>query len=126
LLIRKNKQKYRPPTEEEFFQYVPIRAELEWSINEEGLVEIKTPKFASNFGKSFCKVIKKDNTFTAKMDKIGSIVWKNCDGKNSVKDILEKLKKELPKEGNINQRLFLFLQQMNSLHYIFLTIKLIS
>jgi len=120
LLIRKNKQKYRPPTEDEFLCYVPKRAEFKWSTNKEGLVEIKTPKFSSNFGKSFCKVIKKDNTFTSKMDKIGSIVWKNSNGKKTVKDILEILKKELPKEENINQRLFLFLQQMNSLHYIFL------
>ena len=97
---------------------MPKRAELKWSTNKEGFVEIKTPKFSSNFGKSFCKVIKKDETFTAKMDKIGSIVWKNCDGKNSVKNILEKLKKELPKEENIDQRLYLFLQQMNSLQYI--------
>ena len=118
MLIRKNKQKYRPPTEEEFLKYVPKRAELEWSTNEEGLVEIKTPKFSSNFGKSFCKVIKKDETFSAKMDKIGSIVWKSCDGIKTVKDILEELKKELPKEENIDQRLYLFLQQMNQLQYI--------
>ena len=118
MLIRKNKKKYRPPTEDEFLRFVPKRAELEWSINEDGMVEIKTPKFTSNFGKSFCKIIKKDDTFTAKMDKIGSIVWKNCDGKKTVKDILKILKKELPKEENIDQRLYLFLQQMNSLHYI--------
>jgi len=118
LLIRKNKQKYRPPTEEEFLKYVPKRADLEWSTNKEGLVEIKTPKFTSTFGKSFCKIIKKDDTFTAKMDKIGSIVWKNCNGKNSVKVIIGKVKKAFPKEENIDQRLYLFLQQMNSLKYI--------
>jgi len=119
LLIRKNKQKYRPPTEGEFLGFVPKRADLEWSTNEDGLVEIKTPKFTSNFGKSFCKIIKKDDTFTANMDKIGSIVWENCDGKKTVKDILKILKKKVPKEVDIDQRLYLFLQQMNSLHYIF-------
>ena len=119
MLIRKNKpKKRRLPTEDEFLRYVPTRAEYEWSTNDEGLVEIKVPKFNSNFGKSFCKIIKKDNIFNARMDKIGSIVWKNCDGKNSVKDILEILKKKLPKEENIDQRLFLFLQQMHGLHYI--------
>jgi hypothetical protein len=54
------------------------------------------------------------------MDKIGSIVWKNCDGTKSVKDILIVLKKEFPKEENIDNRLFLFLQQMYGLHYIML------
>ena len=116
---KKNKQKKSYlPTAEEFLELTPKKVEFEWSTNEEGLVEIKVPKFKGNFGKSFCKVIRKDNNFTAKMDKIGSIVWKNCDGKNKVKDILKILKKELPNEENIDQRLFLFLQQMNILKYI--------
>jgi len=118
LLIRKNKQKHRLPTVEEILQYRPKRVDYEWSTNTEGLVEIKVPKFKSNFGKSFCKVIKKENTFTANMDKIGSIIWKNADGRNSVKDILEMLKKEFPNEENMDQRLFLFLQQMYNLCYI--------
>ena len=119
-MLRKNKQKHRPPTVEEILQYRPMRVDYEWSTNAEGLVEIKVPKFHSNFGKSFCKVIRKEDTFTANMDKIGSIIWKNCDGRSTVKDILEILKKEFPKEENIDQRLFLFLQQMQSLHYIYL------
>ena len=118
MVRKKHKQKYQPPTVEEMLQFRPKRLDFEWSINTEGLVEIKVPKFKSNFGKSFCKVIRKDNMFTANMDKIGSAIWKNSDGENSVKDILEILKKEFPKEGNIDQRLFLFLQQMYSLHYI--------
>ena len=120
MLIKKNKKKYRPPTVEEFLQFKPKRVDFEWSINNEGLVEIKVPKFKANLGKSFCKVIRKDDKFTANMDKIGSIVWKNCDGKNSVKDILKILKKKFPKQENLNQRLFLFLQQMQNLSYIIL------
>lgn len=117
-MLRKNKEKYRPPTAEEFLQYRPKRLDFEWSTNADGFVELKVPKFKSNFGKSFCKVIRKDNTFNANMDKIGTIVWKNCDGKQTVKQILEKLKKEFPNEENIDQRLFLFLQQMNGLNYL--------
>ena len=121
LIRKKNKPKKAPslPTEEEFLKYVPNKANLEWSINDDGFVEIKVPKFKSNFGKSFCKTIKKDNEFVAKMDKIGTIVWKNCDGKKTVKNILVTLKKECPKEENIDQRLYLFLQQMQILEYIF-------
>jgi hypothetical protein len=52
------------------------------------------------------------------MDKLGSIVWKHCDGKNTLKDILKVLDKEFPKEKNIDQRLFLFIQQMIGLNYI--------
>jgi len=119
LLIRKNKQKkYTLPTVDEFLRYVPVREEYEWSLDEQGLVQIKIPKFTSSLGKSFLKFIKKDDKFTANMDKIGSIVWKNCDGKKTVKGILEILKKEFPNENEIDQRLFLFLQQMKALNYL--------
>ena len=118
-MLRKNKpKKRRLPTIDEFLRYIPNRAELEWSINKEGLVEIIMPKFNSKLGKSFCRVIKKENSFTANMDKYGSLVWKNSDGKKTVKDILKLMEKEFPKEENLDQRLILFLQQMNSLRYI--------
>ena len=119
LKIKKNKNK-KPliPTEEEFLKYTPRRVDLEWKVNSEGLVEIKIPKFKSNFGKSFCRVIKKDNYFMGNLDKLGSIVWQNCDGINTVKDVLKIVKKEFPDEKNIDQRLFLFIQQLHSLRYL--------
>jgi len=120
-LLIKNKEKkvkYRPPTVEEFLKYRPIRLDFEWSTTEEELVEITVPKFKGNLGKSFCKVIRKDNLFTAKMDRLGTLVWKNCDGGKTVGQILEMVKKEFPKEKNIDQRLFSFIQQMVSLNYI--------
>ena len=114
---KKNKQKARLPTEEEFLTFIPRRSNFEWSEDPEGIVKIKVPKFTSNFGKSFCNFVKKDNEFTASMDKYGSLVWKNCDGKKTVKQILAIMKKKFP-EDDLNQRLYLFLQQMQSLGYI--------
>jgi hypothetical protein len=52
------------------------------------------------------------------MDKLGSIVWTQCDGDKSVKDILVVVTKEFPGEKDIDQRLFLFLQQLYALNYI--------
>ena len=118
MLRRKNKQKKRQPSIEEFLQYRPKRRDIEWSKNTEGLVELKVPKFKSNFGKSFCKVTRKDDTFAAKMDKIGSLVWRNSDGNRNVSEILEILKTEFPDEKNIDQRLILFIQQMKALNYL--------
>ena len=119
LKIKKSKnKKLLIPTEIEFLKYTPKRVNLEWKINSIGIVEIKIPKFKSNFGKSFCRVIKKEDYFIGKMDNLGSIVWKNCDGVNTVKNILEILKKEYPDENNINQRLYLFIQQLHNLRYI--------
>jgi len=119
LKIKKSKNK-KPliPTEVEFLKYTPKRVDLEWKVNSEGLVEIKIPKFKSNFGKSFCRVIKKDNYFMGNMDKLGSVVWQNCDGIKAVKNILEIVKKEFPDEKNIDQRLYLFIQQLHSLRYL--------
>lgn len=108
------------PTVEDFLKFIPKRSNFEWYTNDKNLVSIKVPKFTSNIGKSFCKLIKKDNIFIANLDNLGSMVWNNCDGKKSVKEILEIIEKEFPKEKNIDQRLFLFLQQMNSLNYIYL------
>jgi hypothetical protein len=85
---------------------------------DDGLVVITVPKFTSNLGKSFCKVLKRDNTFKANLDKLGSSIWKQCEGTKTVKEILEVITKEFPDEKNIDQRLFLFLQQLRALCYI--------
>jgi hypothetical protein len=118
LLRNKEKQESRLPTAEEFLQYVPRRLDFEWSTNAEGLVQLKVPKFKGNFGKSFLKLVKKDEMFVANMDKLGSIAWENCDGAKTVKQILDILKKEFPDEEDLDQRLFLFIQQMTSLNYM--------
>ena len=120
MLRKKNKQlQPRLPTVDEFLEFIPRRLDFEWQTKEDGLVTMNVPKFTSNFGKSFCKLIKKEDTFVANLDKLGSIVWKNCDGKNTVKQILEILKIEFPDGKNIDQRLFLYLQQMKNLGYIY-------
>jgi hypothetical protein len=107
------------PTVEEFLNFIPKRSNFEWYTDEKNLVRIKVPKFSSNVGKSFCKLIKKDNIFIANLDKLGSVVWNNCNGKKNVNEILKIIKKEFPDQENIDQRLFLFLQQMKSLNYIY-------
>lgn len=117
-MVKEKNKKPRLPTVDEFLQYRPRRLDFEWFTDEENLVRIKVPKFQSKLGKSFCKIVRKEDMFTANFDKLGSLVWTNCDGRNTVKDILKIIQKEFPKEENIDQRLFLFLQQMNNLNYI--------
>ncbi len=113
-----NKKNNKLPTIQEFNKYKPKRLDFKWSINDEGIVRISVPKFNSNIGKSFCKLIKKENKFSANLDKVGSTVWNYCNGSNSVKTILNHLIKEFPDEKNIDQRLYFFLQQMKNLNYI--------
>jgi hypothetical protein len=111
-------EKNKLPTREEMLSYNPKRGDFEWSTNSEGLVEIRVKKFKGKVGNSLCKLIKKDPYFTAKFDKVGSIVWKNCNGEKKVSDILMILEKKLPNEKNLDQRLFLFIQQLRNLNYI--------
>ena len=40
------------------------------------------------------------------MDRLGSLVWMNCNEKNTVKQILAIIKKEFPDEEKIDKRLF--------------------
>jgi hypothetical protein len=76
------------------------------------------PKFTSNVGKSFCKILRRGNIFTANLDALGSSVWKQCEGTKTVKEILDVVTKEFPDQKNIDQRLFLYLQQLKALNYI--------
>ncbi len=119
-MLKKNKkQETRKPTIEEFLSFKPVRADYEWFTDEAGLVHVKVPKFENIIGKKFCHLIKKENIFVANMDEIGSVVWKQCDGNTTVKEILALLEKEVQKDENLDQRLFLFLQQMRQLRYIY-------
>jgi len=116
----KSKPKDKPakPTVEEFLSFIPIRVGYEWSTDDEGIVHIIVPKFHGKWGKRWCKLLRRKETFTADMDKMGSIVWTHCDGKNTVQDILDVLKEEYGDEEDLDQRLFLFLQQMQNLNYL--------
>jgi hypothetical protein len=112
------KDKQQLPTVEEFLGYKPRRLDFKWETTKEGLVRIIVPKFKSKLGKKFCKILKKDSTFGAEFDKLGSVVWKNCNGTNTVKEILDIVSCDFPDEDDLDQRLFLFLQQMKGLGYI--------
>ena len=81
-------------------------------------MQIKVPKFTGTLGKGFVKAVRKENTFTTNLDALGSSVWKQCDGNVTVKEILDKITVEFPDQEDIDQRLFLFLQQLHSLGYI--------
>ena len=106
------------PTAEEFLTFIPVRVDYEWTVDDAGLVHITVPKFQSKWGKKMCRVLRRTETFTADMDRLGSIVWLHCDGKHSVKDILEELRKEYTDENELDLRLFFFLQQMKNLNYL--------
>jgi len=117
-LQMKNKQKYRKPTVDEFLAFIPRRRDFKWTTDKEGLVHVTVPKFESKIGKKFCSLLRKKQNITADMDALGSLVWQNCDGNRTVKDIFKILEKDFSDQTDLQQRLFLFIQQMGLLHYL--------
>lgn len=105
-------------TVEEFLQLKPQRKPFEWNTNEDGTITLKVPKFKREIGKKLCKLLRRKPFFSANLDDIGSLVWKNCDGDTTVQDILNELEKKYPKEEKLDQRLIHFLSQMKKLGYI--------
>lgn len=79
---------------------------------------VSVPKFTSKTGAKFVKLLHKENKIEANLDALGSFVWVTIDGQLTVKDVLGRVKEKFPAEENIDQRLFLFLQQLKALHYL--------
>jgi hypothetical protein len=105
-------------TREELLQFKPTRRDFLWSVDNKDLVHITVPKFQRPIGNKLCKLLHRSATFQADMDKIGSYIWRRCDGKTSVAIILNELKKKFPDEKNIDQRLFHFLFEIRQLDYL--------
>ncbi|HEC88274.1 MAG TPA: PqqD family protein [Thermoplasmata archaeon] len=93
----------------------PVR-QIEW-LEENERVKLKVIKFKGKFGQWLCRTLKKPNYFFINLDEVGSFIWKNCNGKNSIEDILEKLEKKYDKE-KIRERLLTFLIMLNKYGYI--------
>ncbi|HDO19106.1 MAG TPA: PqqD family protein [Thermoplasmatales archaeon] len=110
-------RKRRKYSREEFLKLKPLRKDFEWQ-EDEGKIKIIVPKFKTKIGKKFCELLGREPTFTANLDERGSLIWKLCDGRHTVEEILENLKKNFPDEENIEQRLFYYLYMLKRLDYI--------
>jgi hypothetical protein len=112
------KTKTIPPTVEEFLRYKPKRGDFTWKADERGKVTVIVPKFYGTWGRRFVRLLHKPSVFTANLDPIGSVIWMESTGERTVEEILLTLQERFPLEPNLDQRLFLFLQQMKSLSYL--------
>jgi hypothetical protein len=84
-------------TREQWLKSIPIRITNEYYENEDGsttiLVEIEYKGFIGKLLKIF-SITPPPKYKRIVLDRIGSIVWKMCDGKHSIEDIIKKLVKE--------------------------------
>ena len=81
-----------------YFESVPVRSEeRQWRIKEDGMVEIdmENKGFYHAIAQKF---FKKPRVSHIALDRYGSVVWQNIDGKNTVMDIIHIMENEFPKE----------------------------
>lgn len=93
----------------------PVR-QTDW-IEEDGIVKLKIIKFKSKAGRWLCKALRKPNYFLVNLDEIGSFIWKRCNGKNSIEEILRELERKFGKE-RMKERLMIFLGMLQRGGYI--------
>ena len=91
-----------------------------WEIKEDdGRVVILRPKYKSKTGMLLFGSFLKDKNFKVKLDDLGTVVWKNADGKNTVQKIGEILAQEFgPEIEPIYERLTTFLVQLHRQKFI--------
>lgn len=85
---------------------IPLQ-KFEFEVEQEtNRVIILRPKYLSKWTTKYIMPLLKQKHFRVKLDELGSLVWKNCDGKNSVEDLIRILQKELgDSEEQIYERL---------------------
>jgi len=97
----------------------PIRT-AEW-YEEEGLIRLKVIKFEGRLGKWLCNTLNKPNHIIVNLDEMGSFIWKRCDGKTTIGEILDELKESMgerfEKEG-MEPRSFFFLHMLRNQGFI--------
>ncbi|MBN2426101.1 MAG: PqqD family protein [Calditrichaceae bacterium] len=107
-----------------FKEIVPIRR-FEWEEDKKtGRITILRPKFESAFCKKYLLPFFKNKFFKIKLDELGSIVWKNCDGKNSVEGIKAVTQKTFNQDiEKIDERLKKFILQLHREKFVILLQK---
>ncbi len=102
-----------------YLDLTPI-ANYEYNSKDGGLVDVLVPRFNDKF---FGKILQpriKNKYIKANLDKFGSETWKLINGKNKVKDIALHLENTFGDEVHpVNDRLTLFLTQLNANGFIY-------
>ncbi len=96
----------------DLLQLIPVRL-FEWETEPETKrVVVIRPKFTSDLGKKILLPFFGQKNFKIKLDPLGSLVWKMCDGEHTVGDILQELQKTFPQEEDLPKRLTIFIHQL--------------
>ncbi|MCH5188182.1 MAG: PqqD family protein [Oscillospiraceae bacterium] len=81
-----------------YMECVPVRGAMRpWRVRDDGMVEIdmENKGFYHSIAQKF---FKKPRVSHIALDRYGSVVWQNIDGKNTVTDIIHIMENEFPDE----------------------------
>jgi hypothetical protein len=99
-------------------EMVPHRRE-EWCLTESGEVRILVPRYGrSSLGRWVAARLRRPH-ITVNLDRLGSAVWKACDGETSVGGIADRLEETFGDDAApIHERLETFLQELERGRFI--------
>jgi hypothetical protein len=104
---------------ENYLDKIPYRPKIiTWSENHKGLVtlEIENKGYANKIAQM---LFKKPKTSYIHLDKMGSFIWKNIDGKMNICAIGKKVNENFGDEANpLFERLAIFFKIMDSYKFI--------
>lgn len=113
-----NKTGDKTPGQINLFELIPVQ-NMEWETRENGLVSLLKPKFKNPLLAKYLLPRLKNPYYRVKLDEVGTCVWKQCNGENSVKEIAEILYQEFgQKLEPVHDRLSLFLQSLERNQFI--------
>ena len=105
-----NKEK---KTEVNLLELVPKRM-LEWEDTDEGLITLLVPKFRGKFGNFITSKLNSPN-YKVQLDRVGSFVWKECNGEKNVLEISKKMKDEFGDEVEpLYERISFFIKTLTT------------
>lgn len=91
---------FKKKAEKNILEMIPNQV-IKNFTEKDGLVTLNLPKFKSPFFSKWLLPKGKSPFIHIKLDKIGSKVWVQMDGKKSLQDICDKIRKNTDKEGEI-------------------------
>ena len=105
-----NKEK---KTEVNLLELVPKRI-LEWEDTDDGLITLLVPKFRGKFGNFITSKLNSPN-YKVQLDRVGSFVWKECNGEKNVLEISKKMKDEFGDEVEpLYERISFFIKTLTT------------
>ncbi len=98
-IIDRIKQRFRRPvpllTRQQALQAIPIRnPALQWQENDDGVAVIVLPRRKDTTGKILAWAFSVPESRPVVLDEVGTFVWKLCDGRHSMAEIVSLLSKE--------------------------------